>query len=439
MGRVGRWIVGAALFVIVCTVLVPVVLVVRVACKGRAVAGEIARIQAAGDPVCAADLTGKPIPANKNAALVYDRSFAYLPRSSDSRDSNVLAEFLRPHAREVDPHVWSEAKAIVNRYEPALSMAEKAVLMPECRFRVDWRNPFNAKFPYYPKLRFLARLASARAVLEAKAGNAQGAARSVTLALRISDAFKDEPGLVAALVRFSTIRTASNALVDCAECVRLTEADARSIAQVARQIDLRDSITDAMKAERAMGIIVFSQVRSGKVRGLSSSGDIPDAVKTYRSFPFGLVLSYDEQYYLDQMQDRIQRSALPYRDTQRRWQENVSLEGPRYAVISALLTPVGYRSTMARDRAVTSLAGSQVFLGLLAYRDRFGSYPDRLDELKSRLAWNVPEDPFSGKPFVYRRTGQGFILYSIGDDLKDSGGTQLRRGGPGDVVWKLDR
>jgi len=34
----------------------------------------------------------------------------------------------------------------------------------------------------------------------------------------------------------------------------------------------------------------------------------------------------------------------------------------------------------------------------------------------------LPIDPFSDKPLVYRRTEDGFILYSVGPNFEDDGG-----------------
>ena len=34
----------------------------------------------------------------------------------------------------------------------------------------------------------------------------------------------------------------------------------------------------------------------------------------------------------------------------------------------------------------------------------------------------LPTDPFTGKPFVYRRSGAGFRLYSLGPDQQDDDG-----------------
>jgi len=63
-----------------------------------------------------------------------------------------------------------------------------------------------------------------------------------------------------------------------------------------------------------------------------------------------------------------------------------------------------------------------MLLALQAYKARHGAYPASVEELKTKLGWKLPKDPFSEKDFVYRRRDKGFILYSVGPDMKDDGG-----------------
>jgi hypothetical protein len=56
------------------------------------------------------------------------------------------------------------------------------------------------------------------------------------------------------------------------------------------------------------------------------------------------------------------------------------------------------------------------------HRDR-GQYPESLEVLLSEgFIDRLPADSFSGKPLVYRRQTEGFILYSVGIDGQDDGG-----------------
>jgi hypothetical protein len=91
--------------------------------------------------------------------------------------------------------------------------------------------------------------------------------------------------------------------------------------------------------------------------------------------------------------------------------------------------------------AAAEIAGSRVFLALLAYKSRFGAYPKTLHDLKHKLGWKLPVDPFTGEDLIYKPHAHGFLLYSVGLNMKDDGGTPVARRGPekGDVVWKMER
>ena len=44
-------------------------------------------------------------------------------------------------------------------------------------------------------------------------------------------------------------------------------------------------------------------------------------------------------------------------------------------------------------------------------------------------------DPFTNQPFAYRRDGNSFTLYSLGDNGTDEGGVHDARGETNDVVF----
>ena len=45
-------------------------------------------------------------------------------------------------------------------------------------------------------------------------------------------------------------------------------------------------------------------------------------------------------------------------------------------------------------------------------------------------------NPFDGQPLRYRKHDSGYLLYSIGPDLKDDGGQRLASG-KGDLVFEV--
>lgn len=56
------------------------------------------------------------------------------------------------------------------------------------------------------------------------------------------------------------------------------------------------------------------------------------------------------------------------------------------------------------------------------YKMRHGQLPETLESLVPAFLDRVPRDPFDGKPFRY--SPEQAIVYSVGEDLKDSGGSR---------------
>jgi len=63
-------------------------------------------------------------------------------------------------------------------------------------------------------------------------------------------------------------------------------------------------------------------------------------------------------------------------------------------------------------------------------------YPATLSEMTPNDPDLIPQDPFDGQPLRYHRQGSGYILYSIGPDLKDDGGRRMT-GSTGDLVFAI--
>jgi hypothetical protein len=80
----------------------------------------------------------------------------------------------------------------------------------------------------------------------------------------------------------------------------------------------------------------------------------------------------------------------------------------------------------------------QTDLAVRLFRQECGRLPQQLDELVPKYLAAVPIDPFSDQPLVYRCVEGQYVLYSVGPDGVDNGGTFGRPGDYGKDGYDLD-
>jgi len=69
---------------------------------------------------------------------------------------------------------------------------------------------------------------------------------------------------------------------------------------------------------------------------------------------------------------------------------------------------------------------TMTIIALKRWQSEKGEYPENLEELTEECYLKqLPMDPYSDKPLVYRRENGDFRLYSVGQNLKDDGGVYI--------------
>ena len=110
----------------------------------------------------------------------------------------------------------------------------------------------------------------------------------------------------------------------------------------------------------------------------------------------------------------------------------------------SLLTPAIVRVTGMSYRLQVHTEGLITTAAILRYKADKGRYPEDLQGLiAANYLEELPIDVFSGKPLVYRRTDNDFILYSFAEDFDDDGGkhnSHWATAGDGDFVfWPVEK
>jgi hypothetical protein len=264
--------------------------------------------------------------------------------------------------------------------------------------------------------------------------------------------------LIAQLMRYAMTAFAMRSLETVLRDWQPSEQACRKLANEIDPADLVASWVKTVKGERALGLWVFNLVRSSKDPARAASdlselnaepGILP--ARPLKSPPkYSLLverwLAVDELAYLDAMARVVEQAPRPYREVaatlppaeeQPDWSGRWSLHFFTETSLSGMsLAP------RVRDRAIANLGLDQIALLLKAYRASHGEYPKSLAELAKYAGRALPEDPFSGKPFVYHRDGSGFVVYSWGLNLKDDRGTPQSfqgRKAEGDIVVRCVR
>ena len=93
-------------------------------------------------------------------------------------------------------------------------------------------------------------------------------------------------------------------------------------------------------------------------------------------------------------------------------------------LLTGIVLPAYERIAQLSWRMRTSCQATLAILAIKRYEKIHGTLPDGLNDLvRVGLMDALPRDYFSDGTFGYRRSAEGFILYSRGEDLKDDGGT----------------
>jgi hypothetical protein len=112
-------------------------------------------------------------------------------------------------------------------------------------------------------------------------------------------------------------------------------------------------------------------------------------------------------------------------------------------LLFAMLVPALFKLNEADTRTVANLNAARVAIACERHRQKTGAYPDRLEDLPKELLPAVPDDPFTGKPILYKKLPDGAVAYSASYDGVDDGAAKLdpKREKGNDLgfrLWALD-
>lgn len=153
----------------------------------------------------------------------------------------------------------------------------------------------------------------------------------------------------------------------------------------------------------------------------------------------GRLLPMQPQLRLGTYEENIAAANSRFDDLVRHtepWQRTIGQRDPGYTELQLepYWTDLTGGIVVRHDERELHFRAAQVMLALERYRLSMGEYPLTLEALVPAYLDRMPADPFSGNPLCYRLLheddpalrGQSYLLYSVGGDMWDNGGQDLR-------------
>jgi hypothetical protein len=254
-----------------------------------------------------------------------------------------------------------------------------------------------------------------------------------------------EPCLIAALIRFAGQAIAVNSVE---RTLAQTEPPAAQLEAMQQLLALEMEapvLLDAMRGERAGDDQLLMALQSGKLKmssfmgGLRSGGrnGFEDWLLDYLPIAVG----GGRADFLKLMNKNVEAARQSADKQGAAFAENEKESKNSSSVYVRLLLPACCKVSSANCRVHAQMQCAMVGLAAERYRIKHGEWPAALADLcKEGLLSAVPVDPFDGRPLRYKALPDGVLIYSVGTDGEDNGGTidRERLVGPGlDLGFQL--
>ncbi len=435
--RSKRILTGLGIFVVALAVLYAILLVCATAKLRRAYAA----LEADGRPMRIEEITPPKVSDSENAAVLYQSAILLL-KSQPAGDKSLFERLTNGRAR---PKTKAEINELIAQeaVTKAVSLIEQATRRPVCQFdRNDANNLDITHAPEMEEERLFFVLRN-RAQFEIDAGNKDRAWDLICTQLRFADSLRWVPAPWTQRLRQVRIARACRMMQDLCETAPPDRERCRALEDLLKQLDDVKPFVRALDAERLLvGERFFGLSRDElskflwkQMGGGGDGGALPlPVVKVIHRLGFSILafkprLVADHAAYLRLMGKRVELLQGPYRDPQ---------EARQYLNLShwnALSVMVGFSGGYERrdfSEFAAALRMTRAGLALLQYKEAHGAFPETLDALG--LAGLI--DPYTEEPLHYRpegapkrdplrlgTQGQGFVVYSVGEDRKDNDGT----------------
>jgi hypothetical protein len=340
------------------------------------------------------------------------------------------------------PEKRQELKELMGRraVDYAMFAVEEGTKRSACQFRRDYEAGMNMTLSGWVDVKGLAYILGAKARLEAEASAMDRAWDLAGMQAKLADAYQYEPILISQLVRMAIIDLSCETIQRLCEIAPPGKSQQARFDTILRACDDVTPVVRAMDGDRLLsGEWLFTRSKKELLRdSILNDPQMPKFIAwlMIKRLTFKPLFLADHAKYLRIIHEDTQSLERPY-----------TPETPRedygFFSLTGMLTPSFGRVRMLYCQMAAQTRMTRAGLALLQYRAAHGAFPATLDALDLEGM----SDPFIQGPLHYRAEGDGFIIYSVGEDQKDNGGTprlerrdsdpRKKRHEEYDILWRF--
>jgi hypothetical protein len=413
---------------------------------------KLAELRTAGYPVTAEERNAyyPAVPDIENAAIVYQKAFKLFHEIDDkifekNVNGNKYPKFIQenmfgdePNGKTLDdkdkkvvdakpkPKSFKElvifavpilgerlseesqtaSRQFIAGNRDAIQVLKQASELSRCRFPVDFTTDESIEQPHRNKLRFSMRLFALMAILNAEDGNTKQTAANILTMLNICHVMDNEPEMYSYLLRISMLRITVGVIE---KTLSLIEFDDVTLQQLGKELEANLD-KDGKLMERVLAMEQALLVDSDGIVGLkilyqrmhSLGLDTLNKLNLLRLNKGLLMLDKGNFNTVNKYQIEFGKKV-----------ENIPRRSLGNFFIRLLSSP--FFDLHQNFTVEAKIKAAIIAVAIERYQLKYHTLPNKLNQLVPEFIQNLPDDPFTGKPFRYV---VGDIELQVYDDEK---------------------
>lgn len=409
---------------------------------GKTLEKYLAKARGEGIPLTMEDIAPRCVDPD-NGALLWKAAEALfiLP---DVKDRKLAADAVNGFydGKSLDADARKTLGPLCEKNRRVFQLVVEAAARP-CFKYGDWtKGPWSVEMINALKTIQVTRLLGIDSVLQADAGQVEAGLEECRNGMHFVQKLMDEPLLINNLVALAEMKI----LLACFDqIVSGREIDPVTLAAWMKEMDVkswRERYVRWIPTERAVGLDWGLRTISGKPGDLSSALHVLDNEKGIDRFFYWLIRPHlrSQLIWVHERYGDIERRAGETYYKQIEFLEKERLV-PWYYKATEVLLPAFSSAFLKEATLEAMMLATKAGLACKIYRNKTGHYPETLEALVPDMLPEVPIDPFTGKPFVFRIQNGELLIYSLGSNQKDDGGrmgpiTQMVMEKDDDWTWR---